>query len=111
HVAILSIISSSSDEINQNQLCEETGIDKASMVKIIDLLELQKLISRQSCSQDRRSKNIIITPKGEKVLEDCRKIRLDIEKQFQASLTESEIQIFKEVLLKILENYQNSKII
>ena len=67
HFATLSVIASSPD-INQIKICEEMGVDKASMVKIIDHLEKQKLIERVASKEDRRVKNLVTTPKGEKFL-------------------------------------------
>lgn len=107
HIAILSIIGSSKNEINQMKLCEESGIDKASMVKIIDHLERYELIDRVGSKQDRRVKNLTITKKGVFLLEESRVLRNSIESNFLISLNKKEILSLKKSLLKILDHHQS----
>lgn len=107
HFAILSVISVS-PEINQMKICEEMGIDKASMVKITDHLEKHRLIERVGSKEDRRVKNLHITPLGEKFLKTAQSRRLEIEKNFLTALSDSEVVQFKELLLKILDQHKKN---
>ncbi len=103
HFAILSVIASSPD-INQMKICEEMGIDKASMVKITDHLEKGKFIERIASKDDRRVKILRITSLGEKFLRMAQGKRLEIEKKFMNPLSEAEALQFKDSILKILDH-------
>jgi len=107
HFAILSVIASGED-VNQMKICDEMGIDKASMVKIIDHLESLKLIERVGSKEDRRVKNLHCTPKGQKILLAGQAKRAEVEADFLASLSEQEIHTFKTLLLKILDSQKKN---
>lgn len=108
HFATLSVIASSPD-INQIKLCDEMGVDKASMVKIIDHLEKQKLIERVASKEDRRVKNLVATPKGQKFLLTAQSKRAVLETEFLAALSKDEIRNLKEILLKILDSQKTNR--
>ncbi|MFN3453566.1 MAG: MarR family winged helix-turn-helix transcriptional regulator [Pseudobdellovibrio sp.] len=106
HFAVLSIITQT-PTITHNQISEETGIDKASMVKIIDHLEKLKLITRKESPIDRRVKNITATQKGVKVQKQASDDRMDFEKDFLNVLSEDEKKHFKDTLLKLIKSQKN----
>lgn len=101
HFAILSMIEHT-PSITQNQLCQETGIDKASMVKLTDHLQDLKLIERKEAAADRRVKNLTLTKHGQKVFAEATKIRLEFENEFLSQLTKEEQTIFKNTLRKLI---------
>lgn len=102
HFAILSMIEHT-PSITQNQLCSETGIDKASMVKLTDHLEKLKFIERKEAAADRRVKNLTLTAKGKKVFHETTKIRAEFEDDFLSVLTKTEQAQFKEQLKKLIQ--------
>lgn len=102
HFAILSVIASSA-EVNQMKICEEMGIDKASMVKITDHLEKLKYIERVGSIADRRVKNLHITKAGQKFLDLAKSQRKKLEDDFLDCLEPSEREHFKKTLLTILD--------
>lgn len=101
HFAILSMIEHT-PSITQNQLCQETGIDKASMVKLTDHLQDLKLIERKEAATDRRVKNLTLTKHGQKVFAEATKIRLEFENEFLSQLTKEEQTAFKNTLRKLI---------
>lgn len=101
HFAILAMIEHT-PSITQNQLCQETGIDKASMVKITDHLEKLKYIERKEAPTDRRVKNLTLTKLGQKVFTEAAKIRAEFESEFLSILTKEEQTKFKENLRKLI---------
>lgn len=103
HFAALLIIESDSNT-NQNQICTETGVDKATMVKTIDHLEDSGLVERVESKNDRRVKNLILTKKGKQTLEKAKLVRKQHEKDFMRGLGEAEIKNFKATLLKLIES-------
>lgn len=102
HFAILAMIEHT-PSITQNQLCNETGIDKASMVKITDHLEDLKLIERKEAPTDRRVKNLNLTKLGQKVFVEAAKIRAEFEEEFLAALTKEDQKTLKENLRKLIQ--------
>ena len=102
HFGILSLIANA-PTISQIQFCNGTGIDKASMVKIMDQLEKLKLIERKESSKDRRIKNLTLTAHGKKVFEKMNQERKDFEKDFLSVLTADEVRSFQEMIAKLVK--------
>lgn len=102
HLALLSVLSTDKST-NQNQMCDELGIDKASMVKLIDHIEKQKLVERVPCATDRRVKYLHVTPIGLSTLTKARKIRETIEEDFMKPLTDAEKATLRSVLPRLIE--------
>lgn len=109
HFAVLSIIDKSEDPegITQIKISEVTGIDKASLVKVIDHLESLKFIERIGSKTDRRVKNLITTKAGMKMVQIAKKKYQDLEVQFLSVLPKKDAESFKEMLLKILKHHQS----
>lgn len=109
HFAVLSIIDKSEDPegITQIKISEVTGIDKASLVKVIDHLESLKFIERIGSKTDRRVKNLIVTKAGMKMVQIAKKKYQDLEVQFLSVLPKKDAESFKEMLLKILKHHQS----
>lgn len=76
--------------ISQIQLGEELGIDKTSMVKLIDHLEKFKYVERQPHPTDRRIKNVKMTKYGLEAMRRCSLIKKEIEKKFFKNLNAEE---------------------
>ncbi len=104
HFGILAIIENSKNTVNQVSICDETGIDKASMVKIIDHLESLNYIERVASKEDRRIKNLSLTKSGAKFLKDSIVIRNKIEADFLVALDVKQIKQFKLLILKVLDH-------
>ncbi len=88
--------------ISQQDIGDFVVIDKASMVKFIDLLEKNKLVSRQSHETDRRVKLVSLTPKGIKTLDEVTEIRKDVEDLFLQPLSEEEKTQLRAIVPKLI---------
>ncbi len=88
--------------ISQIELGDELGIDKASMVKLIDHLEGSKYVTRQTDKTDRRIKNVYITARGSKVIVFCDLIKVDVEKEFFKNITGADQKILKRLMPLLL---------
>lgn len=108
HLGILKVLEVTGRQ-SQIQLGDEMGFDKASMVKIIDHLEEQKLVERQPHPTDRRIKNVMITPKGIKLIVDSSQVREKIEKIFFKDLTLEEQKIFRKLISRVIPDRKSSK--
>ena len=67
------------------------GIDKATMVKLLDDLEGQQLIQRITVETDRRVKQVRITPAGVRRMKAGSLVRQKVEKQFFSVLSPAEL--------------------
>lgn len=74
--------------ISQQDIGDFVVIDKASMVKFIDLLEKNKLVS--------------LTPKGIKTLDEVTEIRKDVEDLFLQPLSEEEKAQLRAIVPKLI---------
>ena len=101
HFGILSIL-------NQGEVCsqihmgEEMGIDKASMVKLIDKLESLKLVERLGDPKDRRIKLLKITTLGKSTFVKAKKIARLVESELLKNLTQKEQELIKNIIPRLL---------
>jgi DNA-binding MarR family transcriptional regulator len=96
--------------INQLTLGHEMGIDKATIVKIIDRLEELKLVKRVVDPNDRRSKNITLTTKGKSTLEKIKTVRSEIEEKIFTYFSKVDQEHMRRLipqLLEVLLNVEN----
>jgi DNA-binding MarR family transcriptional regulator len=102
HLGILRILEGSAP-VSQVELGRTMGVDKATMVKLIDVLEAKKLVTRKGSTGDRRVKLIHITPAGVAKRKAVSELRERAEKDFLAHLTEAERHSLKTILPKLLK--------
>ncbi|MGZ3651256.1 MAG: MarR family winged helix-turn-helix transcriptional regulator [Bdellovibrionota bacterium] len=87
---------------SQISLGRSLGIDKATMVKLIDELEQSGFVHRDAVEGDRRVKHIRLTAKGAKVLQAGTQIREDVEEKFFGVLSKSERDSLDRALTKLV---------
>jgi DNA-binding MarR family transcriptional regulator len=103
HVGIMRILHDGGDEITQNQLSDEVGLDKATMVKVVDHLENRGLVKRAQSQKDRRANFITLTEKGKKVLLKAVKVSDDVESSFFDKLTAQEVKTLRALISRLLD--------
>jgi len=74
----------------QQELGAAMGIDRSTMVALIDQLESAGLAKRRPSPTDRRAREIAITPKGRRLLERARRMISETEDEVLAGLTAKE---------------------
>jgi DNA-binding MarR family transcriptional regulator len=87
--------------IAQTDLANQLGIDKASMVSLIDRLEDESWVIRQRSTDDRRRQGIFITSEGTKTFKALRKEMLDHERKFVERFTDKERDTLIELLQRL----------
>jgi DNA-binding MarR family transcriptional regulator len=80
----------SSDGAIQQELGATMGIDPSTMVSLIDELEGSGLATRRPRPSDRRAREVTITPKGRRALEDARRMAAEVEDEVLQGLTDGE---------------------
>jgi DNA-binding MarR family transcriptional regulator len=87
--SLLNVIGARDGAIQQ-ELGSAMGIDRTTMVSLIDQLERAELARRQTSARDRRAREIAITPKGRRLLQRARRLILEAEDEVLAGLTATE---------------------
>ena len=87
--ALLNVIAAREGAIQQ-ELGSALGIDRSTMVALIDQLENAGLARRRRSATDRRAREIAITPKGRRLLQRARGLIAQVEDEVLAGLTAEE---------------------
>src|ERR1051325_1346363 len=87
--ALLNVVGAREGAIQQ-ELGSALGIDRSTMVSLIDQLESAALARRRPSATDRRAREIAITPKGRRLLERARGLISEVEDEILAGLTADE---------------------
>ncbi len=96
------IVLRESGELSQNDLGAQIGIDKASMVKIINDLTRLNYVSRKTSGRDRRVNLIEVTPQGLRALQKFSKIRQKVEDEYLAPLSQRERKSLRQLVGKLI---------
>ncbi len=88
---------------SQVDLGSQLSIDKASMVKLIDNLESNELITRTPSPNDRRINLLQNTKKGSQLLAQASACRMQIEDKFLEPLTVEEKRVLLKAIPKLLK--------
>ena len=100
---ILYMINSSCDLIQQD-LANHLQKDKSLIVRQIDgLIEKQYLV-RLANKEDKRKKNLILTPAGLKMMNQMTELVMMVSRKLLSGVSDSDYATFRSVLNKIQEN-------
>lgn len=90
--------------IIQQDLANQLQKDKSIIVRQINGLLEKQLVTRHTNLEDKRKKNLILTPKGHLLLIELKGIVAEITAKLLSGIPENEIAIFRNVLVKIQGN-------
>ena len=88
----------------QQEVGSAMGIDPSTMVSLIDQLEAAGLAKRRPHPTDRRAREVVITPKGRRLLERGRRMALQVEDEVLGGLTAKERREMLRLLRRALES-------
>lgn len=94
----------SSPAQNQRQIADAVAKDPASITRILELLENQKLIKRIADKKDLRSSIVTITPAGKAMLKSCAAKVIQFKKVAGKGLSQEDMNQLKFVLDNLFEN-------
>ncbi len=100
---ILSLLNSNCDLI-QRDLASQLQKDKSIIVRQINCLLESQYVVRLTNKDDKRVKNLILTKKGFEKLNQMKEIASEVSRKLLTGISENELEIFQNVLLKIQEN-------
>lgn len=101
HFYLLVAIGEGEGKLNQQDLADILGIDKVTMVGILDYLSEKGFVERKPYPEDGRKHRIVLTAKARAALPEIRRIIAQLNRQALAALPESLADRFPEVLLLI----------
>jgi DNA-binding MarR family transcriptional regulator len=87
--------------LSQQELSTRLGIHPSRLVAILDALEEQRLVERQTHTDDRRQYALHLTKKGQETLSEVGRIGREHTESLCASLTATEREQLAELLQKI----------
>jgi DNA-binding MarR family transcriptional regulator len=90
----LLVLAHANPGICQIDLGTHLGVDKASMVALLDQLERADLIERRRSTRDRRRQGIFLTAAGGRELESLLQKVRQLERQMAARFTKAELEQF-----------------
>jgi DNA-binding MarR family transcriptional regulator len=99
--AVLNYLRSHGGAIQQ-QIGSAMGIDPSTMVSLLDQLERAGLANRRPHPQDRRAREVLITPKGRRTLKRARELVEEVEDDVLQGLTPAERRQLVTLLRKAL---------
>jgi DNA-binding MarR family transcriptional regulator len=84
-LAVLSVLAAE-QPLSQQEAADQLGIDRTSMVALIDALETKGLVGRTRSAEDRRKNIVQLTQAGRRCLRAAGNARDEAEREFLAPL-------------------------
>jgi len=92
---------SRNDAISLGELAERLGIEAPTLVRLVDRMETDGLISRRASETDRRVKHLHLSPAGRKEVERIKACAANLRREILAEIEKAEIGVTLNVLQKI----------
>jgi MarR family transcriptional regulator for hemolysin len=100
---------SRSDSLTQRDLAATLGVEGPTLVRLLDGLEAQGLIERQSCPDDRRAKRVRLTEAAAPVLREIRKIADATRRELLEGVATDDLSVARRVLAMIAERLEQTE--
>ena len=97
------------ESASQKELGEMCLKDKTNITRIIDALEQKNLVVRVEDQIDHRIKRVVLTNAGKQLFFDVLPIMEKTREEVRKDISNKDIETFKLVLFKILENLTDAK--
>ena len=91
-------------EASQQQVADRVGVASSTMVRTIDGLVAQGLVTRKGSGEDKRANMLGLTPAAHAILEEIRTVWDQVRDEVLAALDPAEIAICDLVVRKMLGN-------
>jgi len=101
---LAAILEAPDKQLTLKQLEKKMGLSQSVTAGILSRIEQKGYVTSYGDPNDRRIKIFCVTPLGEQLCEDARKMILQTEKQFLSSLAKAEQDDFRILLQKLLQS-------
>jgi MarR family transcriptional regulator, lower aerobic nicotinate degradation pathway regulator len=88
----------------QLEIASAMGIDPSALVSLIDELEHAGLAKRRPHPKDRRAREVVITPKGRRLLDRGRRMAFEVEDEVLQGLSATERRDLLKLLRRALDS-------
>jgi DNA-binding MarR family transcriptional regulator len=95
------LLANANPGIAQIDIANQLGIDKASVVSLIDRLEHSGWVERRRSSEDRRRQGIFLTPAGKRACRSLKKEMIEHERKFVSRYSEQELRVLISLLRRL----------
>lgn len=102
-LAVLAVLNAH-DELSQLEAAGAVGIDRTTMVALVDALEDKELVERRRSPRDRRKNIVQLTPSGRQLLQDAELARQEMERRFLSPLASPDAACLVRSLQSLLGN-------
>jgi MarR family transcriptional regulator, transcriptional regulator for hemolysin len=99
----------SNSEIIQQDIANHMQKDKSLIVRQMNGLIEKRYVVRQTNLEDKRKKNLILTPKGTEMMNQISKLTIEVSNKLLSGVDDNDIRAFHKVLKKIHENGGSSE--
>lgn len=90
----------------QRELAQSVGVEGPTLARLLDSLEAQGLVSRQSVPEDRRAKKIALCPPSKPLIEQIEAISTQLREELFAGINEEDLRRCQQVHARILGNLE-----
>jgi DNA-binding MarR family transcriptional regulator len=87
---------------SQQEVAQRLGLDRTTMVALIDELQAKDLVGRRPDPQDRRRNVVALTPRGRETLTAALASTTQVEKTFLAPLSAADAKTFRRLLAAVV---------
>ena len=101
-LAVLTVLASG-EPASQQQAAQRLGVDRTTMVALVDVLEDKGLVQRHAHTEDRRRNVVELTEKGHDRLDQAGQAAQEAERRFLAPLSRKDAQRLKAALLAVIQ--------
>ena len=95
------VVLDAAEPLSQLDAAKELGVDRTTMVLLVDDLEHKGLVERRRSPDDRRKNIVGLTAHGKETLVEGERLHQAVEKAFLAELTPIEAELFLRILKKL----------
>ena len=95
--------------VNQQEIANAIGRDKASLTSLLDNLARRELVERQADSQDRRNNRIVLTAKGWALEQQVRPLVQQLYEVASRALPDDQLRTSLAVLEQITHNLTQAR--
>lgn len=92
---------------SQQQAARRLGVDRTTMVGLLDGLEGQGLLARQPDPADRRRNVVVLTNAGRRALKDAKAASDRAERELLADLSSTEAHQLRAMLARVVASYSS----
>jgi DNA-binding MarR family transcriptional regulator len=86
------------------ELARSIPYDPGALTRQLDVLEEKELIGRSRCTEDRRSVNLCLTPKGMEAYEKTMPAFVETENRLMRGFTDADVRQLEQLLRRMLAN-------